>query len=102
MAIKQSLEANKDFILESLPTEELKQEFLKELDKAPEEVPSPSLEDQVKEAQAPDHVSEDMYEGIKKQLEAYKPVRLSEAEEKAAIEEGLKNPPKSDANNEEE
>ena len=98
MAIKQSLEANKDFILASLPTEELKQEFLKELEKAPEEVQADSLEVQVKEAQAPDHVGEDMYEGIKKELESYKPVKLSEAEEKAAIEEALKNPPKSEPN----
>lgn len=100
MAIKQSLETNKDFILKSLPTEELKQEFLKVLEKAPESVQSASLDEQVKEAQAPDHVGEELYDGIKKELESYRPVKSSEEEEKAAIAEALKNPPKSEANTE--
>ncbi|PWL29065.1 hypothetical protein [uncultured Roseivirga sp.] len=103
MAIKQSLEANKNFILDSLPTQELKDDFLKSLENAPESVEAPSVEQQVKEAEAPDYVTEEMYAGIKTELENMKPVpKMTPEEEKAAIEEGLKNPPKSDANNEEE
>lgn len=99
MSIKQSLIENKSFILESLPTQELKDQFLKDLDSAPDKAENASLEDQVKEAQAPEHVSEELYDGIKKELENYKPTKLSPEEEKAEIEKGLKNPPKSEANN---
>lgn len=95
MAIKQSLEANKSFILDSLPTQELKDDFLKNLENAPETLETPSIEQQVKEAEAPDHVSEDMYAGIKKEIEGYKPApKMTPEEEKAAIAEALKNPPK--------
>ncbi len=95
MAIKQSLEENKDFILESLPTQELKDQFLKEMEKAPTEVVKPSLEEQIKEAEVSEFATADRYEGIKKALENQKPTpKLSVDEEKAAIEEGLKNPPK--------
>ncbi len=93
MAVKQSLEDNKDFILGTLPTQELKDAFLADLDKV-EEPAAPSVEEQVAEAQAPDHVSEDMYDGIKAEIEAAPPVvKMTEEEEKAAIAEGLKNPP---------
>ncbi|MHA7102301.1 hypothetical protein [Roseivirga pacifica] len=95
MAIKQSLEANKQFILDSLPTQELKDEFLKNLESAPETVAQPSVEEQIKEAEAPDYVTEEMYAGIKKELTDMTPVpKMTPEEEKAAIEEGLKNPPK--------
>lgn len=94
MAIKESLTENKDFILESLPTQELKDEFLASLDNVEEQSSAPSTEEAVAEAQAPDHVTEDMYEGIKNELESMKPAeRMSADEEKAAIEEALKNVP---------
>lgn len=97
MAIKQSLEENKQFILDSLPTQELKDDFLKNLQDAPEQVETPSVEQQVKEAEAPEHVPEDLYSDIKKELENYKPApQMSSEEEKAAIEEALKNPPNAD------
>lgn len=103
MAIKQSLEENKSFILDALPTQELKDEFLKSLESAPEKVEQPSLEEQVKEAEAPDYVTKEMYAGIKKELSDMKPLpKMTEAEEKAAIEEGLKNPPKENDQSEEE
>ena len=91
MAIKESLEENKDFILESLPTEELKQEFLKSLKNA-EETAVGSFDEQVSQAQAPEHVTEDMYEAIKKEIEE-KPVvsPMSKAEIEAAMEEEVKN-----------
>lgn len=90
MPVKERLEENKDFILESLPTEELKQEFLASLDQV-EEPSAPSVEEQVAEAQAPDHVSEELYEGIKKEIaERPAPAQMSEDEIKAAIEQGIK------------
>lgn len=93
MAIKESLEENKDLILESLPTQELKDEFLASLDKV-EELTAPSAEEQVAEAQAPDHVSEELYEAVKKEISsATVAPRMTESEEKAAIEEALKNVP---------
>lgn len=99
MGIKSSLEENKDEILNSLPTQELKDEFLKSLDSV-EETAAPSVEDQVSEAQAPDHVSEDMYDGIKQELESYTPVAPpSEEEQQAMIDEAMKNPPSSGEEN---
>lgn len=93
MAIKESLEENKQFILESLPTEELKSEFLASLDKV-EESTVASVEEQVAEAQAPDHVNEELYEAVKKELSSTTAIpRMTESEEKAAIEEALKNVP---------
>ncbi|MBO3698054.1 hypothetical protein [Roseivirga sp. E12] len=93
MAIKESLEENKQIILDSLPTEELKQEFLAGLDKV-EEPAAPSVEEQVAEAQAPDHVSEELYEAVKKEITSFTPPPpMSADEEKAAIEEGLKQVP---------
>ena len=90
MPVKESLEENKDFILESLPTDELKQECLASVDKV-EETAAPSVDDQVAEAQAPDHISEDMYEGIKKEIaEQPSAVKMSEDEVKAAIEQVIK------------
>lgn len=101
MAIKQSLIENKSFILESLPTQELKDEFLKSLENAPDKVASPSVEDQLKEAQAPEHVGEELYDSIKKELENYKPAApMSKEDEKKAIEEELKHVSKSDASEE--
>lgn len=94
MAIKESLLDNQDFILESLPTQELKDEFLASIDKV-EEPAALTTAEAVAEAQAPDHVSEDLYEGVKKDLESMKPfAKMTEAEEKAAIEEELKVVPK--------
>lgn len=93
MAIKQSLEDNKQFILDRLPTQELKDEFLADLEKV-EEITPPSVEEQVAEAQAPHYVSEDMYEEVKKELENQETIKpMSEDEEKAAIEAELKNVP---------
>ncbi len=90
MAIKESLDANKDFILESLPTQELKDEFLASLDKVEDLVP-PTVDEQVAEAQAPDHVSEELYEAVKKELASTTPVpKMTAEEEKAAMEESLK------------
>lgn len=101
MSIKQSLVENKSFILESLPTQELKDQFLKNMESAPDKVEPTNLADQIKEARAPDHVKEELYDGIKKELESYKPApKMTPEEEKAEIEMGLKNPPKSEANNE--
>ncbi len=94
MAIKESLMENKDFILESLPTQELKDEFLASLENVEEQPGAVSIEEAVAEAQSPDHVTEDMYEGIKKELENMKSApRLTPEEEKAAIEAELKNVP---------
>ncbi|OEK00289.1 hypothetical protein BFP97_01625 [Roseivirga sp. 4D4] len=93
MALKESLEENKQFILDSLPTQELKDEFLASLDKV-EEPTAPSVDEQIAEAQAPDHVSEELYEAVKKELAAVKPIpKMTEEEEKAAIEESLKHVP---------
>jgi len=93
MAMKESLMDNKDFILESLPTQELKDDFLASLDKVEEPAPTSTAE-AIAEAQAPDYVGEDLYEGIKKELENMQPIpKMTAAEEKAAIEEGLKNVP---------
>lgn len=93
MAVKESLEENKQFILDSLPTQELKDEFLAELGKIEEPAP-PSVEEQVAEAEAPSYVEKGMYGDIKKELENHKPVApMSKKEEKAAIEAELKNVP---------
>lgn len=93
MALKESLEENKQFILDSLPTQELKDEFLASLDKVEEPV-APSTEEQIAEAQAPDHVGEELYEGVKKEISEAKPTpKMTEEEEKAAIEAELKNVP---------
>ncbi len=93
MGLKQSLEDNKQFILDSLPTDELKEQFLSNLENV-EETTAPTAEEQTAEAQAPDHISEEMYDSIKKEIEAApKQVKMSAEEEKAAIEEALKNPP---------
>lgn len=93
MAIKESLLDNQDFILDSLPTQELKDEFLASIDKV-EEPAALTTAEAVAEAQAPDHVSEDLYEGVKNNLESMQPVtKMTEAEEKSAIEEELKNVP---------
>lgn len=93
MAIKESLEENKQHILESLPTEELKKEFLASLDNV-EEVSAPSAEEQVAEAQGPDHVSEELYEAVKKEISSATAIpRMTESEEKAAIEEALQDVP---------
>ncbi|WP_420387570.1 hypothetical protein [Roseivirga sp.] len=103
MAIKQSLEENKQFILDSLPTQELKDQFLKNLQDAPEQTEAPTVEQQVKEAEAPKYVPEDLYSDIKKEIENYKPApKMTSEEEKAVIEEALKNPPKSDPGTTEE
>lgn len=100
MSIKQSLLDNKDEILGNLPTQELKDAFLADLEKA-EEVVKPSVDELLKEATAPEHVAEELYDGIKAELEAApKAVRMTAEEEKAAIEEALKNPPSSGAENE--
>ncbi|MBL4707879.1 MAG: hypothetical protein JKY48_05495 [Flavobacteriales bacterium] len=94
MSIKQSMEENKHHILESLPTQELKDAFIADLDKV-EELVAPSVEELVKEAQSAEHVGEEMYDSIKKEIETgYTEVKMSAEEEKAAIEEELKNPPK--------
>ena len=93
MSIKKSLTDNKEFILESLPSQELKDQFIADLEKV-EEPAASSIEEQVAEAQAPDHISEDMYEGIKKELESRPAVvPMSKKEEQAAIEEALKDVP---------
>lgn len=93
MAVKESLEENKQFILDSLPTEDLKNEFLASMDKV-EEPAKPSIEEQVAEAQAPDHVSEELYESVKKEIAASSAMpKMSAEEEKAAIEESLKSVP---------
>lgn len=95
MAIKQSLEANKSFILDSLPTQELKEEFLKSLESAPETIAVPSTKQQIEDAEASSYISKDMYADVKKEIDGYKPVpKMTPEEEKAAIEEALKNPPK--------
>ena len=100
MSLKQSIEDNKQYILDSLQSEELKSEFLASLDKI-EETSRPTIEEQVAEAQAPDHVSEDMYDGIKKELESTPAfVPMNADEEKAAIEEALKNVPTPSAESE--
>ncbi|MEQ8909602.1 MAG: hypothetical protein RIC95_10450 [Vicingaceae bacterium] len=97
MSVKQSLEENKQHILDSLPTQELKDQFLAELDKADETPLKPSLDEQIKEAQAPDHISKDMYDSVKAEVEkAQETPKMSKEEEEAAIQEALKNPPKSE------
>lgn len=91
--IKDSLNENKEAILNSLPTDELKEQFLNSIDHA-EDSSGVSTEEVVAEAIAPDHVSENLYDAVKKEIETYSPTgRMSEDEEKAAIEEALKNPP---------
>ena len=93
MSMKQSLVDNKDHILESLPTQEMKDEFLASLDSI-EEVEAPSAQQLVEEAQAPDHVSEDMYDAIKEAIEKPREaIRMTKEEEAAAIEEALKQVP---------
>lgn len=93
MSVKASLEENKDHILESLPTQELKDAFLKELDEFQESEPV-SNEELVAQAQAPDHILPEMYEDVKVGVEEEVPGALSdEAEVKAAMEESLKNVP---------
>jgi hypothetical protein len=94
MSVKQSLVDNKDQILESLPTQELKDAFTAELENFQEPV-APSNEELVAEAQAPDHVTEDMYEGVKVGVEEEVPTALSDAEVEAAVKEGVDNPPSS-------
>jgi len=85
MPIKESLEENKQFILDSLPSEELKQEFLTSLEKV-EETNLTSVDEQISEAQAPDHISEDMYDAVKKEIEGYQTVAaMSEEETQQAI-----------------
>jgi RNA polymerase-binding transcription factor DksA len=96
MSVKQSMLENKEHIMNSLPTQELKDAFEKDLEKM-EEPKAPSLDEQVKEAQAAEHVSEDMYDGIKKELEEAekKPAaKMSKEEEEKEIEKALKNVPK--------
>ena len=94
MSLKQSMVDNKDEILNNLPTQELKDEFLANLEKAGD-VKKPSVDEQVKEAQAPDHVSEELYDGIKNELESSQEhTPMSEDEQKAAVEEALKQVPR--------
>lgn len=95
MSVKKSMLENKNHILESLPTQELKDAFLNDLEKM-EEPQKPSLDEQLKQAQAPEHVSEELYDGIKKELEqAQKSTsKMSKDEEEREIEKALKNPPK--------
>ncbi len=89
MSIKQSLEENKEIILEKLPTEELKQEFLASLNNV-EQPAVPTAEEQIKEAEAQPHVEESMYADIQKELTDYKPVApMTPEEEQAAIEAGV-------------
>lgn len=93
MSLKQSLLDNKDQILESLPTQELKDAFIADLDKVKDAV-APKIEDVIKEAQEPEHIVGEMYDEVKKEIEAgVKSVQMTAEEEKAAIEEALKNPP---------
>jgi len=95
MSVKKSMLENKNHILESLPTQELKDSFLNDLEKM-EEPQKPSLDEQLKQAQAPDHVSEELYDGIKKELEQAQKAtsKMSKDEEEREIEKALKNPPK--------
>ena len=68
-----------------MPTEELKQDFLNSLDNV-EEPTLPSVQDQIKGAEAQPHVSEEMYANIQKELEADQtPAVMTPEEEKAAI-----------------
>lgn len=102
MSLKQSLEENKDHILNSLPTQELKDAFLADLEKA-EDVVTTTIEEQVKNAQEPEHILEGMYDGIKKEIEStVHSIKMTAEEEKAAIAEALKNPPVSEASDDEE
>lgn len=103
MSVKKSLHENKDFILESLPTQELKDEFLKSLETVEDPAP-PKMEELVAEATAPDHVSEDMYEAVKADVERDDSIKpLEGAELEAAIQENLKQvPTEPNESNEEE
>lgn len=97
MQVKASLEENKDHILASLPTQELKDQFLAELETIEETTLRPTTEEQVKEAQMPEHISEDMYDAIAKEINSTQEVlAMTEEEEKMAIKEALKNPPSSE------
>lgn len=97
MSVKASLEENKQHILDSLPTQELKDQFLADLEKAEEPNLKPSLDEQLKEATAPDHISEDMYDAVKKEVEqGQEAIKMSKEEEEEAIKEALKNPPSSE------
>ncbi len=92
MSMKQSLIDNKDQILESLPSQELKDAFLKELDTM--EDPAPVAEaDLVAQAQEPEHVTEDMYNDAKSHVVEMPDVNMTQEEIDAAIKAGLDNPP---------
>ena len=81
MSIKKSLEENKDFILESLPTKEAKEAFTSSL-KSMEEPTAPSIEQIIHEAQSPEYVSPDLYDALKNEIEN-RPVHTPLTEEEA-------------------
>lgn len=90
MSVKQSLVDNTKEILDSLPTQELKDEFTSSLETM-EEPQAPSTEELVAEAQGVEHITEDMREAVKADVEKDNSVTpMSAEEEESATAENLK------------